>query len=416
MLTNTFNTSALVAPHAVALLKGMNSLVNLGVTEYTGMYSNAIYKPGDTISLRKDNFVTVSRGQAASAQAIVEDTIPVTIRPLYSAMFEIRPEDLQRKIVDFVAEVVQPAVRAISAQIDSDIAEASKTEISRYIGDISAPMNTFKSVSNINPLMDLLGMNNYDRYLVLDPANSNELVSSDYLKNSFLQTLNQDITMNARVGRLADFDLFKDTNIVPHVTGTHAAAGDVTVKTAVSSGSTIVLQGFNAGATIKAGDCFTFDAVYDFDLIRQAPLSIKRQFTVTADATADGAGDVSVSVFPALIADGPRQNFYVPGASPNVIPVNAVVTFLTNTTDGYVNNIAFTGKGLVLAMPPLVPLDAPYSAVHTDPSTGISMRVTKTSDINNAVNIMRIDCQMACKWIDSQAVRRVAQNVVGLNA
>jgi hypothetical protein len=411
MLNNTYALSSLVAQNAVSILKSINNFVRLGNSEYTNMFTAGLYAPGDTINLRLDNFAKTQRGNTVTAEAIQEATIPLTILPLFSHAVSYYPTDLSRNIIDFSKEVIAPAVRSISTQMDAAIALGALTQISHFTGDPTAPMNTYKSVSAVNPLMDKLNMNNYDRFMVIDPDNSNELISSDYLRNSFLDNLNKDITLDSRLGRLAGFELFKDTNIKPFFSGTHAAAGDITIETPVSSGSTLALQGFTAAATIKAGDLLTLEGVYEYDSVGQTSLNILKQFTVTADATANGSGDANVTVFPPLIADGTRQNFFVPGADPNVIPANTVVNFVTNTTSGYMNNVAFTGKGLALCIPPLHPMDSPYSVVHTDPETGISMRVSKTADVLNNVNILRIDAQMAFTWINDQCVRKIAQAI-----
>jgi hypothetical protein len=408
-MSNNYLDSNLVLPHAVAILKSVNSLLRLGNREYEGRFTARTYAPGSTLNIRLDNFMEVQRGDVVTPVDIVEASKTLTILPLFSVPITYTPTDLQRDIISFVDEVIAPGVRAISSQLNNTIAQTLLTQVSHYTGDITAPLNTFKSISSVNPVMTSLNMNNYQRLLVVDPYNLNELQSSSTLQNSFLPSLNKEITLDAKLGRLAGFEVFQDTSLSAFVSGTHTASGNITVTTAVSSGTTIILGGFTSGATVLPGDLFSLAGVYEYDRVGRKQLPINKQFCVVIGGTAGGGGTIAITFAEALVADGPRQNFIVPGASPNQIPVNAVATFLTNSTNGFMNNAAFTTRGLALAIPPLERMDSPYSFVHTDPDSGISMRISKTAEVLNNKNVLRLDAQLAVTWINDQAVRLVSK-------
>lgn len=404
-MANQYLTSALIAPEAVAILQSINSLIRLGNRKWEGMFIAKNYAPGDTINLRLDNYYNVQRGDVVVTEDIVEASIPLTIQPLFSVPILYTPTDLERDIVDFTQEFVEPAVRAISAQIDYAIYVAAQTQIAHATGDITAPLNTFLSLSSVNPIMDTLNMNNYGRNMVIDPYNFNSLLSSSDLRNSFLPTLNKAITLDAQLGRLAGFEVFKDSNFLPFISGTHTAGGNITVSVAVQTGSSIILTGLTPGATFVAGDTLNFTGVQEWNSVGQTPIQQIKQLVVTANGTADGTGTVTLATYPPLINTGPRQNFFTRGTSPNQIPAGTVVTSPTNTTVGYMNNIAFTDRGLALALPPLIKMDSPYSFVSTDPQSGISMRVSKDAQILNNKNVLRLDAQMGLTWVNDQAVK-----------
>jgi len=401
-MANSFLTSNLISKEAVAIFKALNSFIGTGYRKYENMFNDNTYKSGDTINVRLDNFYVGARGDTVTAEDIVEESIPVTIGPLYSVPIRYRPTDLQREIADFSAEFIMPAARRLVAMMNTDIANAAKTQINNFVGDPMAYVNSFKALDAVNPVMDELNMNNYRRYVCLNPQNAHELRSAPSLQNSFVSPINKDITYDARIGRLADFDVMKDNSISLHTAGTHATAGSIQVDTAVSSGTTILLKGLTAGATFKAGDPLSFAGVYKFDKINRQAINSNFQVTVTADATADGAGDVSLTVFPALVATGPRQNFIVPGASPNEIPVDTVVSVIGD----HVNNVAYTERGLITCLPPLERMDSPESSTYTH--DGISLRVSKTAEVLDNMNVLRLDGQMAFSWVPDQAVRLVA--------
>ena len=77
---------------------------------------------------------------------------------------------------------------------------------------------------------------------------------------------------------------------VPPLLGTHQTAGSGAplVKTAISTGRSVAVKGMSAGAILgKVGDFLKF-------------ANHTKVYMLTADATADGAGDVTISIEPAL--------------------------------------------------------------------------------------------------------------------
>jgi hypothetical protein len=132
------------------------------------------------------------------------------------------------------------------------------------------------------------------------------------------------------------------TNQLPNLlTGTRAQAGAALVngadqnvnyadvaKAGTSNGlrmtQTIAVDGLAAGATVKAGEVFTYPGVYAYDNRKQAAVSPARlqQFTVIADAVADGGGAIAaLRIFPAMIVPGSGA-----GDNVNINTAHATVT------------------------------------------------------------------------------------------
>jgi hypothetical protein len=78
----------------------------------------------------------------------------------------------------------------------------------------------------------------------------------------------------------------------------HAArgtwAGSPLVKGASQTGRSVVCDGFSVGATVKAGDFFKFNGH-------------TKIYMVTADGTADGSGNLTLAIEPALM-ESPSDN------------------------------------------------------------------------------------------------------------
>jgi hypothetical protein len=89
------------------------------------------------------------------------------------------------------------------------------------------------------------------------------------------------------------------------------------------------------------------------------------QFRVTQDAPADGAGDVTVNIYPALVSvPSLNQNINTtlqPGMQVNFVPTHRA-------------GVIMSGNPLYLAMPQL-PDESPFDTVKTtDPDSGCSIR------------------------------------------
>jgi hypothetical protein len=97
----------------------------------------------------------------------------------------------------------------------------------------------------------------------------------------------------------------------------------------------LICGSFAAGATIKAGEVFTIPGVFAFDNRKQGPVTPARlqQFTVVADAVANGAGAATLVIFPAIIVPGSGAgdniNINTAHATVTAAPANtAVLTFM----------------------------------------------------------------------------------------
>lgn len=402
-MPNKFLPSSLISHEAAAILKVENTFLATANRKFEGMFSGQTYKPGDSVNVRLDNFFTGSRGDVSVAEAVTEASIAVEIQPLFTVSVSYTPTDLTRKIEDFGAEILAPGIRRLSAMLNEAIYTAALTEVNHFTGAASANLNTFASLDEVNPIMDDLAIDSvYARYAALAPIEVQQLRSASTLQNSFLPMLNRDITMHAALGNLADFDIYKDQSVGLFTAGTHAdSGGGISVKTAASSGSTLVLTGLTNGTTFVAGDVIEIAGVFGFNPILRKSTGETAKFTVTTGGTV-ASNDVTLTVFPSLSFSGQRQNFT---SASSTIPAGAAVTVYGD----HVANLCYSDQGLIACLPPLAPMDAPESSVATDKEYGISIRCTKTADVLANRNILRLDLQAAYKWVPDQAVRLISK-------
>jgi len=80
-------------------------------------------------------------------------------------------------------------------------------------------------------------------------------------------------------------------------------AGTPLVKGASQTGRSVLCDGFTAGATVKAGDWVKFNGH-------------AKVYAVTADASADGSGNLTLAIEPALVVSPPDNDSIVSSSVP----------------------------------------------------------------------------------------------------
>jgi hypothetical protein len=170
------------------------------------------------------------------------------------------------------------------------------------------------------------------------------------------------------------------------------------VNGTVSSGNTIVLSGATAGVTnyFVPGDLISIAGVTSVNPVGRASTGQNMQFVVTANASSDGGGAITIQVSPSIISDTTNPNQNVSGP---VLTTSAVTVVGSHNV-----NVAYPSRAIDIVCPPLYKLQVPYSSVAVDPETGLSLAVTQTGDILGYQNYMRLDLLCGFQWHPQYAV------------
>lgn len=206
------------------------------------------------------------------------------------------------------------------------------------------------------------------------------------------------------------------TNQLPVLTvGTRAATGagainganqNVNYADVAKAGTTngrrmtqsLVLDTFAAGATIKAGEVFTIPGVFAFDNRKQAAVTPARlqQFTVIADATANGAGAVTLTIFPAMIVPGSgagdNVNINTAHATVTAAPAdNAVLTFLGAASATLSPRVLIQKEAIVVNTVPLILPASDTSMRRRLSKIPLTVRMWQHSDFFTGAHGVRFD-------------------------
>jgi hypothetical protein len=394
-MANTLSHSDIVSNKILANFSMQQSFLATGNKGIEQDFKQNYYRPGDTVNIRRVNKFNVQRGNAASAEDIDESTEAVTVQPFYSVVMNFDIFDETLIVDDMEKRYIKPAVQEIIAQVETDIAAQAKTAIYQFAGTPGSAINSFSAVDLAATFLIERDIPSTDLYMALRPRDASALKSA--LQNAFNPTLNQEISFGSRLGRLSEFDIFRNRGIARQTAGTAAGQATIEVNGAVASGSSIALDGLTAASTFKAGDLISIAGVYSVTNLNATSTLQDMQFVVTADATANGSGEVTISVSPAINSDQSDPNHNVTAA----IPDNAVVTVQSSSW----TNLAYheTALSCVTLQPYM--LNTKFCKNMTDPESGVTIQIASDADITNNVNITRLNVLVGYQWHPQYAMR-----------
>jgi hypothetical protein len=400
-MSNQFITTDLVSNTALAMFANNSPFVMTASRIYQDDFVSSGYKIGDNLQVRRQNHFIVGDGSTATPQDIIETVENITVSHQYHALIAYTIQDLSLRIEDFSRIFIAPAIQEIITQMEKDIASQAEQQLYFYTGTPGTPINSFTTVDLAGAKLLEQGVNiAQNAYMAITVRDGSSLKGA--LLNNFTPVFNENIVKNSAIGHMSYFDIFQSQNIKRHTAGAGPrlySSDTLLVNGAVSSGSTIAMDGATISITdyFVVGDVFSIAGVESVNPVGRASTGQDMQFVVTANASSDSSGNVTVSVQPTIISDTSNPNRNVS----NPIPNNAVVTMITSHNV----NVAYPERGLDIVCPPLYKLQVPYASVAVDPESGLSLAVTQTGDILGYQNYMRIDLLCGFSWHPQYSVR-----------
>ena len=399
-MANQFITTDLVSNTALAMFANNAPFVMTASRIYQDDFVSSGYKIGDTLQVRRQNHFIVGDGSVATPQSIIETVETIVIAHQYHALIAYTIQDLSLRIEDFSRLFIAPAIQEVITQMEKDIAQAAEQELNFFTGTAGVAINSFTTVDTAGAKLLEQGVNiASDAYMAMTVRDGSSLKGA--LLNNFTPVFNEDIVRSSAIGHLSYFDIFQSQNIKHHIAGAGPrlySSDALLVNGAVASGNTIVMNGATISITdyFVAGDLISIAGVQSVNPVGRAATGQDMQWVVTANASSDGSGNITVQVSPSIISDTLNPNRNVSNAVPNDAPVTMVTSHNVN--------VAYPSRGLDIVCPPLYKLQVPYASVAVDPETGLSLAVTQTGDILGYQNYMRIDLLCGFKWHNQYAV------------
>src|SRR5215471_3150867 len=402
-MANTNLTASIIAAEAVTILENQCVMGNLVYRGYEQEFAQDIngYTVGQTINVRRPADFTIRTGRTASVQDVVEGQFPIVVNTQVGVDFQFSAQELTQNIRTLSERAIRPAMIQIANKIDADLC-ALATFSNNWVGTPGNLIGPFASLGRVAERMDLLGVPQDSRAIVVGPSDFWSVASS--ATALYMQQVAQDSYRNGRIGMLANIDTYMSQNVLSFARGTATTCTLNSLFTAsytatLNSNTQSLAFSFLTSQSINAGDVFTMSSVYAVNSVTKAQLNYLQQFVVVA--AVGGTATVTATITPPIITSGAFQTC---SAAPTA---STAVTFLGTASLNYTQNLGFQKNALVLCMVPLV---KPPGAVDVSRQTykGYSVRVIPYYSGTNDISSWRLDVLYGVKCLDPRAVVRAS--------
>lgn len=409
--TNNFLSPNIIAKAAVKILDNelvAASKVFRGYEDEFASKQNG-YSVGAAVTVKKPPQFQVRDGATANAQNIVEGTTSVTVDKMKGIDLQISSTDRTLSIGELSERVIKPAMVSLANQVDVDVMSLYAS-LPNWVGTPGNTLGSYAGFLRGTTRMNNLSVPKDSRFCMLSPDDESGLAGAQ--TTFYNDKLVAEAYREGAVGRIAQVDTYMSQNLPVHVTGSrtngtvNGAAQNVTYTQVLANGIAVkdfggqlfAVSGLGAAGTVSKGDVFTIAGVYAVNHVTKQVLPFLRQFTVLAAAVADGAGNATLQISPAIIAPAalPAGAFTTVSAAP---ATGAAVTWMGAASTPYTQNIMAHKSAFALTMVPLV---KPEGAVSCERESykGLSVRLIPYYDGLNDISNWRLDVLYGVKAVD----------------
>ena len=303
---NTFITPTWVTKDVAMNWKNNIKLVSQFDRQWNNEWEN---KPkgaqiGDTVQVRIPQRFVVNEGQALIQQAILNQTVPITINHQYQVGMGWSSADTALRVEEVQKRYTKPAGIALANK--ADVQAGAEVYKSVYYS-IGAPgqglLGQNQTWTDGVALMRAVGVPE-ELYAVTDPLTQSKLTNANIAQFNPAASISKIWkTSQFGEGALGVDEWSWDPNMPTHTTGSFTSSTPA-VSGANQTGSTLAISGMGTYA-FKAGDVFTIDGVYAVNPQSYVNSGFLQQFVITADLSGSSTGTLSIA--PAIITSGQLQ-------------------------------------------------------------------------------------------------------------
>jgi hypothetical protein len=399
-MANTLLNTSKILDKSLMILENNLAFSGRVNKEYSDEFAVKGAKVGSTVNVRKPVRFVGTTGPALAIENVVETVVPVTLDTQFHVDFTFSSQELTLNIDDFADRYLKPAMATIANKIDFD-GLGLYTSVANQVGTAGTTPNDIATLLAAGTRLDQEATpRDGQRTVVWDPAANGSMVKAAAGLFNAPRPISDQYESGIFVPALG-FDIGMDQNIRQATAGTRTNG---TVSGAGQTGSTLLVTGLGAAGTVAAGDTFTIAGVFAVNPQSRQSTRVLRQFTVTAAATADGSGNATLSIFPAINTAASNQQYQTVSAG----PANAaVVTWDVAAGTQYTVNLAYHKNAFTLAT---ADLQMPEGVDFADRRNhkGISMRIVRQYAIGTDTFPCRIDVLYGWRPIYQELACRIA--------
>jgi hypothetical protein len=398
-MANTLLTPTKILDESLQILTNNLAFTSRANREYSSEFAVSGAKVGSTVNARKPVRFVGTSGPNLGLENVNETSVAITMQNQFHVDFQFSSTELTLTVDDFAERYLVPAMETIANKLDFD-GLGLASSVANSVGTAGTTPNDIQILIDAGTKLDNEAVQRgKQRAAVWNPTVNGKMVKSTSGLLNPSKQVGEQYDSGIFVPALG-FDIGMDQNVNTFTTGTRSNG---TVSGAGQTGSTLTVTGLGAAATVAKGDTFTIAGVYAVNPQNRQSYGVLRQFTVTAAATADGSGNATLSIFPAINTAASNQQYQTVSAG----PANAaVVTWDVAASTSYGANLAYHKNAFTLATADLEDVSQ-YGAWGARRNyKGISLRIARQYAIGTDVVPCRIDVlygwsaiypEMACR-------------------
>jgi hypothetical protein len=362
-------------------------------------------KRGASIRIRKPPQFTVRTGWPINVQDVVEEYDTLTVGTPLGIDVAFSDAELSQNLNDFSKNFITPAMKTLASKVDYNVFSGCYKSVYQLVGTTTVTPASALVYLQAGQKLNDSAAGTSDRKMIIDPGAEVATINALTGIVNPASTIGKQYTSGS-MGSAFGFNFMMSQNVPTHTCGTRTNTTPL-VATAPSNGATsLALKGAGTSVTFKAGDVFTIGvintatAVYSINPETKQSNQSLQQFVVTDDITGESDGTVTLAISPAIRFSAlGRQNV------DKVPAVNAEIVWYGAASNVARQNMAFLPEAFTFATAKLeMPSDVNFKAQMV--VDGISLRVLRQYDINNANYPCRIDVyygylcqrpQLACR-------------------
>lgn len=373
-------------------------------------FQNEVGQLGATVGFDRPVRYVAEDSLVANFQGTTQLVETLTVNQAASVAFSFTNQDYVFNAEKYVDDFNMSAVAELGAKVEANLWDSTiinQTYRTYYSGITSNAIDPITSFTQL--AASLAGYRNFGSpnggvkcYL---PDTAVPAIVGSGL-SQFVMNRNEELANSWELGKFSNSDWYQSNLLPLHTAGSIGDDGEtMTVVSINPAGTQLTLNGVTAStATLKEGDIIEFnDNVTGHPNMRfltyvgHKPCAQKVQVRVTADATADGTGEIVVDIFPALVSDL---------TSPNANINNAVAAGMElKCLPSHRAGVIIGGNALFLAMPKLPDEDPFPTASEYDPDSGVSLRVYRGSKFGENERGFVTDCIWGQTLVADYAMR-----------
>lgn len=409
-MTHNFLTDDVVTPFSLDMFEATMVAANHTDRRFEAIFgTHGGSNRSDTIRIRKPNFVQTRRGWDAVWRDYDEQYTTLTFGDPIGHDLMLTEKEMHMDLTTEGKQIVQPVMNQLAHDVDAMVIDELMTA-PNYVGIPGISPNALSTYLNGEALInDYCCPDDGEILCAISPQMDADIV--DALKG--LTQDDEEIKRQYKTGRMkraAGLKWARTQQSRTHTTGSVAGSGLVNQPASLANGCTsIALDDFTATQTgvVKLNDIYAFDGMYAVTPIGKQSTSRLKTVRATADADSDGSGNVTLYFNPPLYFSGPNQNV-------SAQPTNNGVVYLFGSATAYASTTTRQGlmwhkSAVALAFQKLENPqgEGAKGRAMTDEKLGLSIRYTRSWDIDKAKWKLRWDVWPAVKLVRDEWAARV---------